>query len=79
MRNTYEKMASQTWPNGRRKVAKWEEAGQEALVKSFWVKNWKNWFKRVVHAWAVPIIPNFTYPHSFLAVKMTFEVKIPLF
>ena len=39
VRNTYEQMASQTWPNGRRKVAKWEEAGQEALVKLFWVNN----------------------------------------
>ena len=39
MRNTYEKMSSQTWPNGGRKVAKSGEEGQEALVKLFWVKN----------------------------------------
>ena len=47
MRNTDEKMASQTWPNGGRHVAKWGEASQEALHPRLVESSAVNW--RLTH------------------------------
>ena len=61
------------------KVAKWEEAGQEALVKLFWVKIFLQLVQTRCPRMGGSNYTQFYLPTFFLAAKMTFEVKIPLF
>ena len=50
VRNTDENVACQRWPNGRAKVAKWEEGRQEAAVSKYVKEFFLKWPKSSIHA-----------------------------